>query len=61
MLQHRGIDFKIVSDMVRYEGPKKTPNYEAGIDLMAIFYNKYGLTTPILIFCGDEQRARANI
>lgn len=28
---------------------------------MAICYNQYGLTTPILIFCTDVQRARDNI
>ena len=48
--------------MMHYEGPRKTPNNEAGIDLITILYNKYGLATSILIFCGDDevkQRATA--
>ena len=55
----KDLDFKVISDMVRYENGN--PNYIAGIELMKIFYNEYGLTTPILIFCGNRERALQNI
>ncbi len=50
--------------MVRNESSfekSKTPNYYAGIDLLEVFYNKYGFTTKILIFCGDVNKAMQNI
>ena len=59
ILHYKDLDFKVISDMVRYENGN--PNYIAGIELMKIFYNEYGLTTPILIFCGNRERALQNI
>jgi hypothetical protein len=52
------VKFKVVSDMVRVENGVK--NYEAGIDLLEHFYNIKGYSTPILIFCGNEQKAKEN-
>jgi hypothetical protein len=53
-----GVQFKIISDMVRDEN--KGPNYFAGIDLLELFYNRYGYTTPILIYCQAVVDGRQN-
>lgn len=45
--------------MVREEKGKM--NYYAGIDLLELFFNDYGFTTPILIFCTDTKKACLNI
>ena len=31
------------------------------MDLMKIFYNVFGLTTPIMIYCGNKERALKTI
>jgi hypothetical protein len=35
--------------------------YQAGIDLLELFHNNYGFTTPILIYCFDVNKAKENI
>jgi hypothetical protein len=51
LLNWMDVKFKVVSDMVRIEDGVN--NYYAGIDLLEIFYNIKGYSTPILVFCGD--------
>lgn len=53
-----GVQFKVISDMVRDE--EKGPNYYAGVDLLEIFYNKYGYTTPIMIYCSAVEKGVQN-
>lgn len=55
----KGINMRIVSDMVRQEG--NAENYHAGIDLLESAFNKSGYTTPIIIFCGKAGKARKSV
>jgi hypothetical protein len=55
----KGINMRIISDMVRKEGD--TDNFYAGIDLLKFAFNEAGFTTPIIIFCGQPGRARKTV
>jgi hypothetical protein len=64
LLKWKGIDFKLISDMARFEGVDKEnnenegvenlrkENKRAGIDLLDRLYNNYGVTVRTIIFCG---------
>lgn len=56
LLNWMNVKFKVVSDMVRIENG--VCNYEAGIDLLEHFYNLQGYSTPILIYCGNAEKAK---
>lgn len=58
LLNWMDIKFKVVSDMVRIENGVQ--NYYAGIDLLEMFYNIKGYSTPILVFCRDSARGIEN-
>jgi hypothetical protein len=49
--------------MTRYEGIvregyERKANYNAGIDLLKILYNKHGFNVKTLIYCGNELKAK---
>lgn len=58
LLKWKGLDFKLVSDMGRVEGPKNINNPHAGLDLLDKLYVQHGITAKTLIFCGDEKRGK---
>ena len=58
MLVWSGLRVKIISDMVREE--EKGPNYFAGIDLLEMMHNRYGYTTPIMIYCMNVEKGLQN-
>ncbi len=58
LLNWMDVKFKVISDMVRVEDGVN--NYYAGIDLLEIFYNIKGYSTPILVFCGDPTKGIEN-
>lgn len=59
ILNWKGIQLRIISDMVRLEDEKM--NFYSGIDLLEMLYNKCGYTTPMLIYCSDTKQAEVNI
>jgi len=58
LLYFENADFKIVTDMVRFEDG--VANYTAGVDLVEKLVKDYQYNFEILIFCGDVKQAQQN-
>lgn len=53
-----GKGIRVMSDMKRVEGPGGNMVDEAGINLVELFHNDLGYTTPIFIYCKNVSAAR---
>ena len=62
LLNWKGLEFKLISDMAREEGigDEKHFNPHAGIDLLERLYTIHGITAHTLIFCGDAKKGIEN-
>ena len=50
------IHIKVISNMVRME--KTVENHYAGVDLIKLFFDDYGYTTPILLYCSSVSKGQ---
>ena len=62
LLNWKGLEFKLISDMAREEGvaDEKSFNEFAGLDLLERLYTIHGITAHTLIFCGNAARGNEN-
>jgi len=58
VLLFQNADFRIITDMVRYEKEDGAANYTAGVDLVKKLFDDYQYNFEVLICCGDVERAQ---
>ena len=58
ILLFHNADFRVITDMVRYEKEDGGANYQAGVDLVEKLHKDYKYNFEVLIYCGDTKRAQ---